>query len=689
MKQYKAQEIINIALAGRGSSGMTSLAEAMIYVSGGSDRLGKVADGNTVMDFDPEEIKRKASISIAIAPVEWSGKKLNVMDTPGLFDFKAGEAEGMRAADIAGVVVSAKHGCGVGTEKAFIYARRRGLPRMFIVNGLCDESVDFYSSIIGTLKDTFGNKVCPVFVPVVKGGKAECYIDILNGKAYKYAQGKATEVALPEFDYYDEYLDALKEVVAETDEELMEKYFGGEDFTPEEMLRGVKTAVQNSSVYPVVCADAITLDGVPQMMDLICAIAPTAADGTEEVAETESGEKVTVKVNEADPTAAIIFKTVADPFVGKLSYFKVISGKVSPDAPLVNMRTGESERISKVLFVKGKKQEDAAYIGAGDIGAIPKLSQAQTGDTLCAPQRKLTLSGIRYPHATHKMAVYPKKKGEEDKVAQGIARLLEEDPSLKFKSDKETKEMVITGLGDQHLEVVVAKLKSKFNVEVTLQVPKVAYREAIRKRVQVQGRHKKQSGGAGQFGDVWIEFEPCGAAGLEFGERVVGGSVPKNFFPAVEKGLLEAINKGPLAGYPVVGLKATLYDGSYHPVDSNEMAFKMAAKIAYKNGMALANPTLLEPYGTLRATVSDAHMGDIMGEVNKRRGRILGMDTDEDGMQVIEAEVPMAEMHDFNTFIRQATQGRGTYTFEFVRYEDAPANIAQKVIEQAKQDAED
>ena len=688
MKQYKAQDIVNVALVGRGSSGMTSLAEAMIYIAGGSDRLGKVSDGNTVMDFDPEEIKRKASISIALAPVEWKEKKINILDTPGLFDFKSGEAEGIRAADTALVVVNAKSGSGVGTEKAFRAARRSSLSRIFIVNGLCDESVDFYGILAG-LKDTFGQNVCPIFVPVVKGGKAECYVNILTHKAYTYSNGKAAEVALAEFNYLDEYMDALKEAVAESDEELLEKYFGGEEFTEEEILRGVRLAVKDGALFPVICVDAITLAGIEQMMDLVAEIAPNALKKAGEIAQNEDGEDVSIAVDEDAPTSAIIFKTVADPFVGKLSYFKVISGKVSPETPLVNMRTGENERITKVLIVKGKKQEECAYIGAGDIGAIPKLSDANTGDTLCSPKRKVILSGIRYPHPTFKMAIYPKKKGEEDKVAQGMARLVEEDPTLEFISDKETHEMVVTGLGDQQLDVVVSKLKSKFNVEVTLKVPKVAYREAIRKKVQVQGRHKKQSGGAGQFGDVWIEFEPCDAEGLEFGERVVGGSVPKNFFPAVEKGLLEAINKGPLAGYPVVGLKATLYDGSYHPVDSNEMAFKMAAKIAYKNGMAIAAPTLLEPYGTLRAAVSDAHMGDIMGEVNKRRGRILGMSPGEDGMQIVEAEVPMAEMHDFNTFIRQATQGRGTYTFEFVRYEDAPSNVAQKVIENAKQDSDE
>ncbi len=688
MKQYAADKIYNIALTGHSGAGKTTMAEAMLYMTGVIDRMGKTTDGNTVTDFDPEEIKRKVSVTLAVAPVEWHSSKFNILDAPGLYDFMAGAVEAVRAADTVAVVVSAKGGINVGTERGVKFAKKAGRPKFFVVNGMCDPNVDYYA-LIDELKERYGNTVVPMFIPVVEGGKATAYINIATQKAYKYNGAKAEEIPMPAFDRLEEFTEAIKEAVAETDDVLMDKFFSGEEFTAEEMATGIKNAVIFGSLSPILCCDVVTLEGMDVVMSSIESYTPTAAEAAAEIAKNENDEDVQLVVSESEPAVATIFKTVADPFVGKLSYFKVISGKISSDTALINARTGESDRISKVLVVRGKKQIEMPYIGAGDIGAIPKLSGAVTGDTLCAPNRKVTLPGPAYNKPSFSMAVFPKKKGEEDKVAQGIARLIEEDPSLRFKSDKETKEMVISGKGDQHLDIVVCKLKSKFNVEVILQKPKVAYREAIRKKVQVQGRHKKQSGGSGQFGDVWIEFEPCDCADLEFAERVVGGSVPRNFFPAVEKGLREAILKGPLAGYPVVGLKATLYDGSYHPVDSNEMAFKMAAKIAFKNGVSIANPTLLEPVGSLQCTVPDANMGDIMGEVTKRRGRVLGMSPGEDNQQVIEAEVPMAEMHDFSTYIRQVTQGRGRFNFEFLRYEDAPANVAQKVIEKAKQEQEE
>ena len=686
MKQYDSKKILNIAIAGHSGSGKTSVAEAMLYVAGASDRLGKISDGNTVLDCDPEEIKRKTSIVTAVAPLEWKNHKINLIDTPGLFDFEGGVREGMRAADTAMIVVSGKNGVNVGTEKAVKAATNAGLTKVFFVNGLCDESARFYR-VFETLKAQFGPSVCPVVVPYIVDGQANCYINLLEYKAYLYENGKMVQTAMPDMgDRLEGLRTAINEAVAETSDEMFEKYFSGEEFTPEEIIVGVSRGVKNGTISPVFCGDAQNTFGIDQLLNGLIWLAPNAADKSAELALDPNGEPVELAVNDNAATAALVFKTVADPFVGKLSYFKVISGKVSPEQPLVNMRTGEQERINKVMIIRGKKQEEMPYIGAGDIGAVAKLQNTKTGDTLCSPARKVVLEKIDYPSPCYSMAIYPKTKGEEDKVAQAVMKIMEEDPTITLVNNKETKQMIVSGLGEQHLDVLVAKVKAKYGVDVLLEKPKVAYRETIRKKVQAQGRHKKQSGGHGQFGDVWIEFEPCDCDDLEFAERVVGGAVPKGYFPAVEKGLRECIKKGVLAGYPVVGLKATLYDGSYHPVDSSEMSFKMAASIAYKNGLPNANPTLLEPIGTLKAIVPDSNMGDIMGEVNKRRGRVLGMNPAEDGMQIVEAEVPMAEMQDFATYIRQVTQGRGSFTFDFVRYEDAPAHIAQKIIESAKID---
>ena len=684
MKQYEPNKIFNIALAGHGSCGKTSLAEAMIYLSGASDRLGRIEDGNTTLDFDPEEIKRKVSVVSSIAPIEWKGNKINIIDTPGLLDFQGGLYEGMRAADSAVIVVSGKNGVNIGTEKAFKLAEKQGLTKIFFVNGLCDESARFYR-VFETLKSTFKQNVCPVVVPYIENGQANTYVNLFDYKAYKYENGTVKQVPLPDMgDRLEGLRNAIKEAVAETSEELMEKFFEGEEFTPEEIITGVSQGVKDGTIYPVFCGDAQLTYGIDQFLNSLVWLAPNAAAKGGEAGSDPNGDVVDVAVNSTAATAALVFKTVSDPFVGKLSYFKVISGKVSAAAPIINMRTGEAERIAKVMIPRGKKQEEVPFVGAGDIGCIAKLNNTATGDTLCSPVRKVSLEGIDYPVPSYSMAIAPKKKGEEDKVAQGILKLCEEDKTLVYKHNHETHQMIISGLGEQHLDVVVSKLKNKYGIDVVLDTPKVAYRETIKKKVQVQGRHKKQSGGHGQFGDVWIEFEPYDGDDLMFDQRVVGGSVPKGFFPAVEKGLRDSIVKGPLAGYPVVGLKATLYDGSYHPVDSSEMAFKTAASIAYKNGMPQAAPVLLEPIGTLAAVVPDNNMGDIMGEVTKRRGRVLGMNPSEEGYQEINAEVPMAEMHDFAVYLRQATQGRGEFTLEFARYEEAPQNVAEKVIEDRK-----
>ena len=689
MKQYDAKKILNIALAGHSGCGKTSVAESMLYLAKVSDRLGKVADGNTTLDFDSEEIKRQTSIMTAVAPIEWKGTKINIIDTPGLFDFAGGVAEGMRAADTAVIVVSGKDGVNVGTEKAVEAADKAGLTKVFFVNGLCDEDARFYR-VFENLKSTFGPSVCPVVVPYIVDGQANTYVNLFDYKAYEYgANGAVKPTALPDMgNRLDGLREAIREAVAETSEELMEKFFMEEEFTPEEIVTGVSQGVKDGSICPVFCGDAQSTFAIDQFLNSLTWLAPSAAVKAEEVGVDLDGEPVEVSVNVNGAAAAIVFKTVADPFIGRLSYVKVVSGKIAPDVPVINMRTGAPERISKVLTMTGKKQADADYIGAGDIGAIPKLAATKTGDTLCSPLRKVILDGIDYPVSSYSMAIYPAKKGDEDKVAQAVAKLSDEDPTIKFESNHETHEMIISGQGEQHLDVVISRLKSKYNIEAKLQKPKIAYRETIRKKVSAQGRYKKQSGGHGQFGDVWIEFEPFDTDSLEFAERVVGGAVPKNFFPAVEKGLRDAIKKGVLAGYPTVGIKATLYDGSYHPVDSSEMSFKTAASLAYKNGIPNAMPTLLEPIGSLKATVPDGNMGDVMGEVNKRRGRVMGMNPAGKGMQVVEAEVPMAEMADFATFIRQITQGRGSYEFTFVRYEDCPANVAQKVIEAAKAEEE-
>ena len=689
MKQYSAEQIRNVAFGGHGDSGKTSLAEAAFFLAGATDRLGKIADSNTFLDFDPEEKKRKTSVSTAVASLEWKGSKINIIDTPGLFDFASGLCEGMRAADVSVMVMSGKAGVSVGTEKAFKEAKLQKNAKMFFVSKMDGENVDFYKVFAG-IKEAFGSAVCPIVIPHVVDGAVQCYVNLLDGKAYTYKKGKASEVALPEFDEYDEMLSILNEAVASVDDDLMEKYFSGESFTPDELIKGLTSGMCDDTIYPVYCGAGFTMEAVDLFLDGLAAIAAPASQAAGEKATLSDGSQVDMAVDPDGDMAAIVFKTIADPFVGKLSYFKVISGKFTGDCQVVNARTGQTERVSKVMYVKGAKQEDAQFITAGDIGAVAKLASVKTGDTLCAPSKVVTLKGVGFPAPCLSMAIKPKAKGDEEKIAQGLLRLLEEDPTISFESNVETRQQILSGLGEQHLDVITSKVKAKFGVDVMLEIPKVAYRETIRKKVRVQGRHKKQSGGHGQFGDVWIEFEHCDDDDLVFEEKIFGGSVPRGFFPAVEKGLRDCISKGVLAGYPVVGLKAILVDGSYHPVDSSEMSFKLAAAIAYKNGLPQASPVILEPIGALKVLVGENNMGDIIGEVNKRRGRVLGMDANEaEKMQEVIAEVPMAEMGDFSTMLRSVTQGRGSFSLTFERYEEAPAQIAQKVIEQAKKDEEE
>lgn len=682
MKQYNANNIKNIAVIGHGGSGKTSLVEALLYNTGATDRLGKIAEGNTVCDYDAEEIKRKSSINLAIAPFEYRDCKFNLLDTPGLFDFEAGLCEGIRAAESVVLAVSGKSGVTVGAKKALKKAKKQGKASMIFVGKLDRESADFYK-VLEQLKAAFGPSVCPIVVPFVKDRVIECYINLLDMKAYKYVDGKPTEVEVPPSEHRIEgLLTAISEAVAETDEELFEKYFSGEKFTNDELVRGIHKGVKSGDITPVYCGSAYTMEGMDMFLNGMNILLPTAKESAIETGQDENGEDVAVICEETKPLVATVFKTVADPFVGKLSYIKVISGALTSDAQVVNMRTGEPEKIGKLVTLRGKKQEDTKCIPAGDIGAVSKMS-AKTGDTLCAGT-KVTLAAAEFPKACYSMVLRPLNKGDESKISSGMHRLVEEDLTIRYEHDYETHQQIISGLGEQHLDVAVAKLKTKFGVDVKLEPPVVAYRETIRKKVKVQGKHKKQSGGHGQFGDVWIEFEPCDSDDLVFEEKVFGGSVPKNFFPAVEKGLRDCIHKGVVAGYPVVGLKATLVDGSYHPVDSSEMSFKMAASLAYRAGLPQASPILLEPIGSLKVLVPDANTGDMMGELNKRRGRVMGMSPDEDGTTLIEAEVPMSEMQDFTTLVRQMTQGSGSFELTFARYEQLPSNLEAKVIEEAK-----
>lgn len=681
MKIYDAQNIRNIVLAGHASKGKTSLAEALLSAAGATERLGKVEDGTAVMDYDAEEKKRKISVSCAVAPVEYKGKKINILDTPGLFDFAEGAAEGIRAAETALIVVSARSGLAVGAEKAFKNAGSRRMARIFVTTKMDDERADFYKAF-NAMAAKFGTSVCPVVIPVLQNGKVAAYYNMIDGKAYAYDGFKSAVVEVSHDDAarFDAIHEVFNEAVAGTDEEIMEKYFAGEELTKEDRLKGLRIGVADGSIIPVFALSGISGAACDMLLDFIADVCPAPKS---EYA-ISGDEPVELSPDPNGPLAAVCFKTVADPFIGKLSFFKVLSGKITPNSAAYNERTGKEERMGKIVTMFGAKQIDCPEIPAGDIGAVVKLSGFNTGDTLCSADKVIRADGVATPNPTYSMAVKAVKKGDEEKIASGFSRLCEEDPSLEFSVNNETHEQIIKGLGEQQIDVAVAKLRSKFSVDVELSAPKIAYRETITKKVSAQGRHKKQSGGHGQFGDVFIEFEPSTCDKLEFAERIVGGSVPKNFFPAVEKGLNECMEKGVLAGYPMVGIKATLYDGSYHPVDSSEMSFKMAASLAFKEGVSKAGPILLEPIMTVKVTCNDDAMGDVIGDINKRRGRVLGMTPSGDGMQEILSEIPQAEMATFSTAMRQITQGRGSFESEFARYERCPEHIAQKIISESE-----
>ena len=683
---YSVQNIRNVCLLGHSGSGKTSLAESLLFMTGAIDRMGRVADGNTVCDYDPEEVKRQISLSTAVAPIDYKGCRINVLDTPGAFDFSGEVMEALRAADAAIIVASAKDGVSVGVEKAWKYCEERNMPRFIYISKI-DEDHSDYNATFDALRERFGNKIAPVVVPTLdENKKVTGLMDILNKRAYEMQDGKRVEIELPEekVAVINEFNDALKESVAETSEEFMERFFNGEDFTYAEMAQGLRQGVRELSVFPVLCGSAVADMGTLMLLDNIMELLPSPEQGNYHKATLADGTTEEFVVSAGGVPTAFVFKTISDQY-GKYSYVKVLSGSIKPDMPMVNARTGETEKLGRLYIAKGKKYTEVKELTCGDIGAIAKMDKVKTGDTLCEPRKVVKIEPIPFDEPCYSVAIAPKTRGQEDKMAQGLNRLNEEDPSFRVVNNAETHQMVVSGAGDIQVDVLVSKLKSRFGVEVVLDTPRVPYREKIRKTVSKQGRHKKQTGGSGQFGDVWIRFEPNEESEeMVFAEEVFGGSVPKNFFPAVEKGLREACVHGPLAGYPVVNLKAVLYDGSYHPVDSSEIAFKTAANLAYKAAMPEASPVLLEPVCELKVTVPDQYMGDILGDLNKRRGRVMGMTPTGNGEQVIEAECPEAELMSYAIDLRSMTQSRGSFVMHFVRYEQCSADAQAKAVAAAK-----
>ena len=668
---YELKNIRNLCLLGHGGNGKTSLAESILFTAGATDRLGKVTDGNTVSDYDPEEVRRQISISAATMNAVWKNTKINIIDTPGFFDFVGEVYQALRVADIGVICVAAKEGVNVGAEKSWKYLRDAGKPKAIYISKLDEEHADF-DKTFDSLRERFGNSVCAMTAPIKDGDKYVGIVDVITRKAYKMDGKKRVEIPVPDAmsGRLDELYTELAESAAETSEELMEKYFETMELSPEEISGALSTAVAEGSVCPVYCGSAATGMGTQMLLDAVVNIFPTPAEGG--------------KACQPDgPAKAVVYKTISDQF-GKFSLFKVVSGKVTADMTLTNARSGAQEKLGHIYTMQGKKNTEVTEISCGDIGAVSKLSDTKTGDTLCAAGAVEALPGISFDIPCYQMAIAPKVKGQDDKVAQGLARLAEEDPAFTVTLNAETHQQVVAGAGDMHIDVLCSKLKSKFGVEVELSPARVAYREKIRKTLDTHGRHKKQTGGHGQFADVKIRFEPqTEQEDMIFAEEVFGGSVPKNFFPAVEKGLRECCVKGVLAGYPMVYLKAVLYDGDFHPVDSSEMAFKTAAGLAYKE-LVNANPVIMEPIGLLKVTVPDANLGDIMSDIpSKRRGTVLGMNA-HDGMQIVEAEVPMAEMTTYAIDLRSITQGRGSFTLDFIRYDETPMNVQQKIIEEAK-----
>jgi len=690
MKDYTAANIRNIAVTGHGGDGKTTLTEAMLFTAGAIDRQGRVEDGSTTTDYDPEEIRRQISLSAAMAPFDWNEEKVNLIDIPGFFDF-AGEMVGpLAVAEGALILISATGGLSVGAEKAWAQCEKNGVAKMFVVNQMDRENANFEKAL-ASLVDKYGTHVVPIEIPIMEGGQFTGVACVLENKAFT-GEGKAIkEIAIPASvaDAVQHAREAIMEAAAGADEELMEKYFEEMELNLEDTIRGLKKGIADGSVVPVVCCSALTRVGVNKLMDNIIDLMPSPEGGKIEGVNPKTGDVETRLCADDQPFSARVFKTVADPFVGKMSLLKVTSGVLTGETVLYNTNAEKTEKAGTIYIMRGKKQVTTNRVVAGDICALAKLTSVFTGNTLCDQGKPIQFADLEFPEPCISKAVYAKKAGDEDKLFSGLNRLAEEDPTIRIEKNVETTESVLSGLGEQHLEVVARKLASKFGADADLRDPKIPYRESIRKKMDAEGRHKKQTGGHGQFGHVVIEFRPTddGSNDFVFEDAVVGGVVPRNFIPAVEKGLRENILKGVLAGFPVVGLTAKLHFGSYHAVDSSEMAFKTATRLAFKK-LIDASPVLLEPIYHVDITIPDEYMGDIIGDMNKRRGRIMGMDQ-VDGMQVVAAEVPQAEMFKYATDLRSMTQARGSFTMRFERYEEVPAADAKKIVESVKREEEE
>jgi elongation factor G len=694
MKEYKTQNLRNVGIVGHSGAGKTTLTESLLFHTNTIDRAGKIEEGSTISDYDLEERKRKISIATSVAPCEWKDIKINLLDMPGYFDFIGEMIEGLKAADIALIAVCGVSGIQVGTEKAWDYVNKNKMPRAFFINKLDRENSNF-EKVLEDLKEKFGISVVPIQYPIGSEENFKGVVNVISRKAriFNSKTNKMLEEDIPYeiLDKVDQCKNMIMEAVAETDEVLLEKYFNEGELSDEEIYKGLINGASKGEIAPVMCGSALKGIGIETLLEDIVECFPSPNNiELLKAKNIKNNNEVEIKIDEAAPFSAFVFKTIADPFVGKMSLFRVMSGKAKTDSIVYNSTKDKQEKIGSMYFLRGKSQIPTSEIIAGDIGAVAKLQYTNTGDTLCEMALPIAFEKINFPEPSISMAVMPKSKGDEDKLSSGLFKLLEEDPTFKISRDVENAEMIVSGIGETHLDIIASKLKNKFGVDVILENPKIPYRETIKKAVDVQGKHKKQSGGHGQYGDVWIKFEPREDEedDLQFVDEVVGGVVPRQYIPAVEKGLRECIQHGVLAGYPVIRLKATLHDGSFHPVDSSEMAFKVAASLAYKKGLAAANPILLEPIMHVEVLVPDDYMGDVMGDINKKRGRVLGMEP-QNGYQKIIAEVPMAEMIKYATDLKSMTQARGSFKMKFERYEEVPANEALKIIENAKKDKEE